>query len=739
MKNDMLELPELPELSKEVSAQQKKKVSLRKVRIGSGVAVIGIILLFSFLDVFFFPLETPPENVPAFRTYRAPYDFVYNEEKAFEKLEEENAISYHPFFNFNEARYQHRIEKTRKFLDKIIDIQNAENLSHNKKVEKLSELFGRDAPTAPLNELLYLKNFQGISEIIVRIMRNILEKGVISNELKERYTFIRIRHGEEDHMIRTIPLVDIYSMTEAKQEIKKEMSELMTNMEMKVSTPFVTMLADNVGELILPTLDYSRDNETLDPRKQRKNELGLVYYEKGDVLIPKGKLVTPEDKIKIEFCLSERITPWWMRFLVSLVPFLAVGLAFGAYYKKFNPEVFQKKNTFLILTTIFFIFLAFSKTVFLLTDASGYIIPVGMGTFLTAMLIDRRIALVSGFLTGFAIVILNEYSLSVMLFYMISCFLSLFAALRFKKMADLFLFSLLLAALQGFLAACFQIIENQPLSAELMKISVEAVINGLLWNLGILLMPFLEKIFDLTTEFKLLELSDFNTPLMKILLEKAPGTYHHSVSVGNLAGFAADKVKADALLARVGGYYHDVGKLFKPEYFLENINNKTNPHSKLSPHKSIQIIKSHVTEGAKIGKKYGLPEEIIQFIEEHHGTTMMESFFYKFRRDEMNKEISEEFFRYPGKKPQTKESAIVMVADSVEAISRVLPSITEDKAKNIINEVIRNKYLDGQFDECDITSAELAVVARAITQAVIGTDHRRTKYPQVQYARRGNE
>jgi len=223
--------------------------------------------------------------------------------------------------------------------------------------------------------------------------------------------------------------------------------------------------------------------------------------------------------------------------------------------------------------------------------------------------------------------------------------------------------------------------------------------------------------------------------LLSELRNQAPGTYHHSIAVGNLASVAAEAISADPLLTRVGGYYHDVGKLSNPTFFMENLPSGDNPHVGLTPQQSIEIIKGHVTHGVEIAKRSRLPESIIKFIREHHGTTMLEFFYYKSMKDDLSRGLPESLFRYVGDKPSGPESALIMIADSVEAISRVVPSMTEEKARAIIEEVIRNKLLDGQFDNVELTAADFRRITEVMVKAIIGTAHQRKGYPELQRSR----
>ncbi len=250
------------------------------------------------------------------------------------------------------------------------------------------------------------------------------------------------------------------------------------------------------------------------------------------------------------------------------------------------------------------------------------------------------------------------------------------------------------------------------------------------------LIPLSELIFGYTTNLRLLELGTLDHPLLRELSIKAPGTYYHSMLVSTLAEMAAEKVKANSILAKVGAYFHDIGKLKKPEYFVEN-QGLVNKHSKLSPHMSVLIIKSHVKDGVELAKAYKLGEAIIDIIKQHHGTSLI-VYFYKKALD-AGEDVREEDFRYPGPKPQTKEAAIVMMADAVEAASRTLSEPTPGRIKGLVFNIINNLIRDGQLDECNLTFKELKAIGDVFVKVLTGIHHKRIEYPRVSELGRKNE
>lgn len=252
------------------------------------------------------------------------------------------------------------------------------------------------------------------------------------------------------------------------------------------------------------------------------------------------------------------------------------------------------------------------------------------------------------------------------------------------------------------------------------------------------LLPLFEKLLDFQTDLSLLELSDMSHPLLRQLAQRAPGTYNHSISVAALAETAADAIGANGLLVRVGACFHDIGKMFKPNYFVENQSPGANRHDALQPAMSTLVIIAHVKDGADLGRQHHLPKRVIDFIEQHHGTTLVE-YFYKMatRKSEQDpnaEEVPETAFRYPGPKPQTREAAVLMIADAVESASRALVEPTPSRLQNLVDQIAMKKLLDGQFEECALTLKELELIKRSLVKSLTAIYHGRIKYPDQQSA-----
>ena len=260
-----------------------------------------------------------------------------------------------------------------------------------------------------------------------------------------------------------------------------------------------------------------------------------------------------------------------------------------------------------------------------------------------------------------------------------------------------------------------------------------AVVAGVLMT-GLL--PFIERLFEVQTDLSLLELGDVAHPLLQELVRRAPGTYNHSINVASIAEAAAEAIGANSLLVRVGAYFHDIGKMLKPGYFVENQGQDVNRHESLLPAMSTLVIIAHVKDGADLARKHHLPRSIIDFIEQHHGTTLVEYFFDRATRqneeDPDGGEIDESSFRYPGPKPQSREAGIMMLADAVESASRTLVDPTPSRIENLVHDMAMKRLLDGQFEECSLTLREIHIVSESLVKSLTAVYHGRVKYPEKQ-------
>lgn len=498
----------------------------------------------------------------------------------------------------------------------------------------------------------------------------------------------------------------------------------------KGTAEFKEALRSLASTVLKPNLVLN-EVETEKRRQQARESILPVEREilQDTVIVRKGDPVTAEDIQKLRALgLLQRRTRWTAVLGVALMVLLLMGLSL-AYLRILAPRVAENDRLLTLLALVAVGILGAGR-LFLLAPhpLAGYLFPVATGPLLVAILLDSRLAVLTAgelaLLTG--IMAGSDLDLAVQ-----ALAGSLGGILAVQKVgqrsdltrAGLFVSSANLLAIWG-----LGLLAGQRAGAFLTSGAV-GILNGLLAAiLAIGSLPYLESVFNITTPVKLLELANPSHPLLKRLLLEAPGTYHHSIVVGNLAEAAAEAVGADGLLVRVGSYYHDVGKVKRPEFFIENQLLSPNPHDKMSPSLSALVITSHIKEGLELAREYNLPEVIKAIIREHHGTTLVSYFYHQAAETQGN--VQEADFRYEGPIPQSKEAALVMLADSVEAAVRSLVNPSQGKIDGLIRKIIKDRLNDGQLDQSDLTLRDLDRVAQAFSRVIAGIYHPRVEYPE---------
>ncbi|MDE0913699.1 MAG: HDIG domain-containing protein [Planctomycetota bacterium] len=422
--------------------------------------------------------------------------------------------------------------------------------------------------------------------------------------------------------------------------------------------------------------------------------------------------------------------------LAALLTLSCMGLA--AYLRDFRPTALRSIPRLVGLSSAIILPLA---VLFLSDQALGEVdlawLPVSLVSLILALAWGRALALeavvVAGGLLAAYLALhdrLEGPDLSGLVVALGGGVMAALGAKSVKRRADLFRIGVMIGCIQVALSAGFMLMSPEAPGmgelADLVRVLIVGVVVGLLVS-GLL--PMVEALLDVTTDISLLELGNtHSSPLLRKLLIEAPGTFHHSYVVGLLAEGAAVAINGDALLARVGALYHDVGKLNKPEYFAENSPAARDRHKNLAPEMSMLIISAHTRDGVELGRYYGLPNALLAFMVEHHGTSCIEYFYQQAVKLRGEDQVSEGTFRYSGRRPQSKEAAIVMIADAAEAIARQMTDPSIGRLQEMVHRVSMKRLMDSQFSECALTLAELATIERAIVQVLSAIHHTRPTF-----------
>ena len=394
----------------------------------------------------------------------------------------------------------------------------------------------------------------------------------------------------------------------------------------------------------------------------------------------------------------------------------------------YRHDFFVDPRRTLLLLILLFIFLGVSKFALDLEGGGEYMLPITFVAMIVAGLYDETLAVM---VSTFALVLLGvtaQPPAGAMLVAFLAGGAASFSIRQLRSRLQLYR-SILFVALAYLLGVGAVHLAQGQLHG-MIKDSLEGMGNGLVcaW-LVMPILPLLERIFDLTTDFTLLELTDLNRPILKRMKVEAPGTFQHSLAVSNLAEAAADAIGANPLLAKVCAYYHDIGKLAKPDYFAENIRGFKNRHEKLTPNMSALIIGDHVKRGLELADQIKLPSIVRQGIPEHHGTTVMRYFFHKAMEQDSHGQVKEDDFRYPGPKPQSAETAILMLADTVEATARTLSEPSAANIRSVVSSSIDKRLAEGELEECGLSISDLAGIRESFITTLLSIYHPRIKYP----------
>lgn len=505
-------------------------------------------------------------------------------------------------------------------------------------------------------------------------------------------------------------------------------------------------LVQEIARFVLTPNRFLNQQATDEEKAKARDNTKPVYINKDDVLVHKGETISEElyQRVKTAGLLKDKVNYWPQLGLAMTVALMVGGLYM--FIRHSELPIRQSNAQLFMLLIIFVLNVVGMKIVALGQNLEypylGYLAPVAMGSMLIALLLDVPLAVISTVLFSIlASVIFNikneelfDYRYGFVA--LVVGLTSVFAAQRANQRASI-LKAGIMASLFGAVAVTSLIfLDNAYTRNEIIFSTSFAVAAGLLTAVLVIgLMPFFEAVFGILSPLKLIELSNPNHPLLRKLLTETPGTYHHSVMVGNLSEAAAESVGADGLLCRVGSFYHDIGKTRRPSYFIENQMNIENPHDRIEPALSKSIIVAHARDGVEMLKEQRIPKPIRDIAEQHHGTTLLKFFYHKALKqqetepDPDEEPITEEDFRYPGPKAQSREAAIVGIADGVEAAVRSLRNPTIEQIDSMVRKIIKERLDDGQFNACNLTLKELDTIAKTLNETLLGIFHSRIEYP----------
>lgn len=670
---------------------------------------LNVITLLLFTTILFFitiqKVETKKIDVKVGDT--APFEIRATKEIedkiATEKLKAEAANNVEPRYRLSPSVQMTMKNNIKEFFDKVRKLQADETLTLSKKVEVLGEE----------SRILLSKN--------------------------EYYIALRLSEDELDNFENT--LYDLISQIMGVGIREEDLEYEKGNIEKTFETIDLSENEKKLGiALLTSTIQPNKfiDEEATKRRKEEEiAKVEPVIIKEHQVIVRKGDVIDSHtlDLIRESGLLKEK-DGYDRRTVVGIVILiLLLQIIIFGYIYLFNREVLEG-NMLLILIIIITTIILISEGTY---NISPFIMPVSTAALLIAILIDIRLSLIVNMFIIFILGFMLKLDETIIAMYLVSGSIGAYMVTKQQQRYNILINGLLIGISNVLTIVSFGLIKKLE-GIDVIAKSGYGMLNGLFCAvLTIGTLPIWENIFKIVTPLKLLELSNPNQVLLKRLLLEAPGTYHHSIIVGNLSERAAEAIGADPLLARVGAYYHDIGKLKRPYFFKENQLGMDNPHDKLKPNMSTLIITNHTKDGIALAKEYNIPEEIIDIIAQHHGDTTVSYFYHKALKENESKEVNIEDFRYPGPKPQTREAAIVMLADSTEAAVRSLKEPTKKNIEEMIRNIIKGKLQDGQLEECNLTLKDLNTIANAFSTIMMGIFHERIEYPNLELAKEKGE
>jgi putative nucleotidyltransferase with HDIG domain len=584
-----------------------------------------------------------------------------------------------------------------------------------------------------------------IGEAALRLITPILKKGVVNDKdlldpNADRGIVVRNIQTREER--KSFPPFGFFDFKEAKAKVRSQ-ADLPSPIKGKELSPIVLKIAEHFLRL---NFTFNKD-ETEEKKINAREKINPVYFQvkRGEVILRPGERVQEEHLLKIKALKKAQERTHLLAILIGmgLLTFLILVSLYQFSTQNIRKIALSQKDLLFFSTALLGI-IALLKLFQLSTDVLGgeffsipsssylYLFPIATGAMLVRIVLNSEVAIVFSLLASYFSAALMGNQLFYFIFTFVGSVIGAHKVARCEQRSVLIKAGITVGGINILMIISYNLISGNPFKMTLLSDLMMGFLGGILAPVLVLgIAPIIESLFGYTTDIKLLELANMDHPILKDLILQAPGTYHHSIIVGSLVEASAKSIAANPLLARVSAYYHDVGKLKKPLYFIENVGGGENKHDHLIPTMSSLILISHVKDGVEMARENRLGERIGHIIQQHHGTSLISYFFQKAKEKE-NPEmesINENDFRYPGPKPQTKEAGIVMLADSVEAASRALTDPTPSRIKSLVQRITNNIFLDGQLEECELTLKDLQKIQESFDRILTAIFHQRIDYP----------
>ena len=594
---------------------------------------------------------------------------------------------------------------------------------------------------------------QDIVDIIEKILTEIIKNGVVINKeilLKEMDKGIILRNVNTQEERGVSNLKQFYGLDQAKSRVRVIGQPYLKDVDYTVKN----LIIDFVQELIQPNITLNK-NETQERKKAAAADIQPVLHKikSGEMLLREGDRVTEVQLLKLKTLEAQTKTEQVLLSSLgaALIMLCLLITTYVLHLSRQSRQVSTHNKDLLLIASValtFFILAVFSSsfsemvtrnTPYTISELSVFFgVPLESGAMIICLFLGLSVAIPISVVLAICFGVIFQNSFEIFIYFLINSTMAAYWIRDCRERKVFIKAGAKIGLLNIVLATAIDLYLAQFSGPRLLWDWSFAFLGGI--AAGIVtagIVPLIEMIFDYTTDITLLELANLDRPILRRLMIEAPGTYHHSVIVGTLVEAAASEIGANPLLARVCGYYHDIGKMDKPLYFIENQKGK-NKHDKLAPSMSSLILIAHVKNGVEIARKNKLGPVIIDTIKQHHGTSLIKYFYEKAKQRKGDDSVNIDDFRYPGPKPQTREAGLVMLADAVEAASRTLENPTSSRIQGLVQNLINKIFSDGQLDACELTLKDLNNIAKSFNKILSGIYHHRIEYPDQRAAANGD-
>ncbi len=716
------------------------------MRLLLNIILISITVLACYMDDIYLYFWPPVPDKAINLTIRSRRTFIFDQQTALDVKRKKALSQYIPVYRYTPPEVEASKQKFEEFVREISTFKEKRQKGVENLRKQLQKELGIQLSVDNIIRIIQYRDLNNLLEGILTIEESIQQNNILRNPrgLMGKKS-IEIQMPNSNGAV-THPVDDLITLEKARFLLEEKIRQLFWQVDKRVLNPVVRVSLATLQ----PNLKYDqKENERRLDKINREFPSGVVSYNQGDVLVAFRKILSEKDVLLLNAYQKHKIAeiyrdvPWTFFTILFMVVFYNLFLSTILTDGSRNKPPYRFLLTLLITTVLIL------NGYLALLPFPVYGLPICILPMLIIFLNHGKIIATATTMVGAMLVSLFAGpTYEILLFFTFGGLVAVLVSSGLRKRLQILAPSLMVGFINALSIIVFtmdwqavssQIISPQTINIEKLVPIVDAaltsdiawaVIGGLAAGpLALLLLPLLELGWDTASTFKLNRYMDLNRPLMKELLSKAPGTYQHCMAVAYLAQSVGEAIGADTRLLRIGAYYHDVGKMVNPKFFIENQFNGENPHDVLEPRESSKIILNHVRRGMKIGLEAGLPKVVVDLILQHHGTQLMEYFYNIAAKAYPNRTIREEEFRYPGPKPQSVNAALLMICDAVEAASRSLLDPNRKEFRKMVRLILVKRIVDGQFSECDLSSRDFSKIVIALVDALEASFHSRIQYP----------